>query len=48
MRRKMWPVYKQQIEQLFVSHLSVKEAETLNALLRTILDAARGRAKKAA
>ena len=48
MRKKMWPVYKQQIEQLFVSHLSVKDAETLNALLTTVLDAARGRSQKAA
>ena len=48
MRKKMWPLYKEQIEQLFVTHLSVKDAETLNALLGTILDAARGNAKKAA
>jgi DNA-binding MarR family transcriptional regulator len=48
MRRKMWPVYRQQIDELFASHLSAKEAEALNAMLGTILIAARGKAKKAA
>ena len=48
MRKKMWPVYKAQIEQLFVTHLAAKEAETLNALLSRVLDAARGRSQKAA
>jgi DNA-binding MarR family transcriptional regulator len=48
MRRRMWPVYRQQIDELFASHLSVKEAETLDAILGTILAAARGKAKKAA
>jgi DNA-binding MarR family transcriptional regulator len=41
MRRKMWPLYKAQIEQLFASHLSAKEAETLNVLFSRLLEIAR-------
>ena len=41
MRRKMWPVYRQQIETLFAAHLSAKEAQALSALLVRILKAAR-------
>ena len=48
MRKRMWPLYKRQIEELFASHLSAKDAETLNAIFGTILDAARGKSKKAA
>jgi DNA-binding MarR family transcriptional regulator len=48
MRKRMWPLYKRQIEDLFVSHLSLKDAEALNAVFGTVLDAARGKSKKAA
>lgn len=41
MRRKMWPVYRRQIETLFASHLSGKEAEALHATLSKVLKAAR-------
>jgi len=48
MRKKMWPLYRRQIEELFTSHLTAKDAETLNSLFGKILDAARGKAVKAA
>jgi len=40
MRRKMWPVYEAQIEQLFCAHVSVEQAR--------IIDEALGRAVRAA
>jgi len=42
MRRRMWPVYRKQIEALFASHLGEKEAEVLFATLAKILKATRG------
>jgi len=42
MRRRMWPVYRKQIETLFASHLGEKEAEALHATLAKVLRAARG------
>jgi DNA-binding MarR family transcriptional regulator len=37
MRKKMWPVYKAQIERLFSRHVSVEEARTMaDALGRTV------------
>ena len=42
MRRRMWPVYRKQIEALFASHLDEKEAETLHATLAKVLRAERG------
>jgi DNA-binding MarR family transcriptional regulator len=37
MRRKMWPVYKAEIERLFSKHITVEEARTIgDALARTV------------
>jgi len=37
MRKKMWPVYKAEIERLFSRHITVEEARVIgNALARTI------------
>src|SRR5512141_1094896 len=33
MRRRMWPVYRKQIEALFASHLTGREAEALQTML---------------
>jgi DNA-binding MarR family transcriptional regulator len=41
MRRKMWPLYAEQIAALFAQHLSVREAETMVAALGKVLGAAR-------
>jgi DNA-binding MarR family transcriptional regulator len=41
MRRRMWPVYQAGIRQLFESQLSDAEAETVGAVLRRVLAAAR-------
>jgi DNA-binding MarR family transcriptional regulator len=41
MRKKMWPVYRKQIERLFAAHFTTKEAELLNALLGRLLEVAR-------
>lgn len=41
MRRRMWPVYQAGIRQLFESQLSAGEAETVGAVLRRVLTAAR-------
>lgn len=40
MRRRMWPVYREQIKTLFNSHLSERENTTLNTSLTRILTAA--------
>ena len=42
MRRRMWPVYRKQIESLFASHLTDKEAESMQSMLGKVLHAARG------
>jgi hypothetical protein len=40
MRRKMWPVYKAEIERLFSRHISVAEARTIgDALGRAVKSA---------
>jgi DNA-binding MarR family transcriptional regulator len=41
MRKRMWPVYRKQIETLFTDHLGQKEAAMLSDLLTRILLAAR-------
>jgi len=41
MRRKMWPVYEAQIQQLFASHLSVEEARVIGEALGRTVKAAR-------
>jgi DNA-binding MarR family transcriptional regulator len=41
MRKKMWPVYKAQIERLFAQHLTVEEARTLGDALSRAVKAAR-------
>jgi DNA-binding MarR family transcriptional regulator len=41
MRRRMWPVYRKQIEALFASHLNDKEAESMQSMLGKVLHAAR-------
>jgi DNA-binding MarR family transcriptional regulator len=43
MRKKMWPVYKAEIERLFSRHISVEEARTIgNALARAVKAARKG------
>jgi DNA-binding MarR family transcriptional regulator len=43
MRRKMWPVYKAEIERLFSKHITVEEARTIgNALARAVKAAREG------
>jgi DNA-binding MarR family transcriptional regulator len=42
LRRKMWPIYQAAIRELFEAHLSDEDAGALNAVLRRVLDAARG------
>ncbi|MEO7243793.1 MAG: MarR family transcriptional regulator [Rubrivivax sp.] len=39
LRKRMWPLYRAQIETLFASHLSAQEATTLSDLLTRILRA---------
>jgi len=41
LRRRMWPVYQAGIRQLFESRLSAAEADSMGAVLRRVLDAAR-------
>lgn len=38
MRRKMWPVYAQAIEAAIGQHLSVRDAESLDAVLGKLID----------
>ena len=42
MRKKMWPVYKAEIERLFSRHITVEEARTLGDALARLVKAARG------
>jgi DNA-binding MarR family transcriptional regulator len=42
MRRKMWPVYKAEIERLFSRHITVEEARTIGEALGRAVKAARG------
>ena len=44
MRKTMWPVYRQAIEQNFSWHLSDREAQGLGEALARLLHAARGEA----
>jgi DNA-binding MarR family transcriptional regulator len=39
MRRRMWPVYRREIERLFAAHVSDKEAGAMNATLTKVLRA---------
>lgn len=41
MRKKMWPVYKAQIERVFSRHVSVEEARTIGDTLGRAVKAAR-------
>jgi DNA-binding MarR family transcriptional regulator len=41
MRRKMWPVYKAEIERLFSRHITVEEARTIGDALARAAKAAR-------
>ena len=41
MRKKMWPVYEAQIQQLFASHLSIEEARVMGEALARAVKAAR-------
>ncbi len=41
MRKTMWPVYRTAIDELFRTHLSAREAEALEGMLKRILKAAR-------
>jgi len=41
MRKKMWPVYKAEIERLFSRHISVEEARTIGDALARAVKAAR-------
>ena len=41
MRRKMWPVYKTEIERLFSKHISADEARTIGEALARAVRAAR-------
>ncbi|MEP7084494.1 MAG: MarR family transcriptional regulator [Betaproteobacteria bacterium] len=43
MRKRMWPVYRKQIEALFAVHLSVKEAQALSSVFTRMLKASRER-----
>jgi len=42
MRKKMWPVYKAEIERLFSRHVTVEEARTVGDALARAVKAARG------
>jgi DNA-binding MarR family transcriptional regulator len=42
MRRKIWPVYKAEIERLFSKHITVEEARTIGDALARAVKAARG------
>jgi DNA-binding MarR family transcriptional regulator len=42
MRRKMWPVYKAEIERLFSRHITIEEARTIGDALTRAAKAARG------
>ena len=41
MRKKMWPVYKAQIERLFSQHITAQEARTIGEALARAVKAAR-------
>ena len=41
MRRKMWPVYKAEIERVFSRHITVEEARTIGDALGRAVEAAR-------
>jgi len=41
MRKKMWPVYKAQIERLFSGHITVEEARVVGDALASVVKAAR-------
>ena len=41
-RRKMWPIYSQAVEATVGKHLSVKQTETLDVLLKLLIDEDRG------
>jgi DNA-binding MarR family transcriptional regulator len=41
MRKKMWPVYKAEIERLFSKHITVEEARTIGEALARAVKAAR-------
>jgi len=41
MRKKMWPVYRVEIERLFSRHLTVEEARTVGDVLARAVEAAR-------
>lgn len=41
MRRRMWPVYETQIQQLFAAHLSLEEARVVGEALARAVKAAR-------
>jgi len=41
MRKKMWPVYKAEIERLFSRHVTVEEARTIGVALARAVKAAR-------
>jgi len=43
MRKKMWPVYKAEIERLFSRHVTVEEARTIGVALARAVKAARER-----
>ena len=42
MRKQMWPVYQTAIRDLFEKAITDDEADVVGAVLRRILDAARG------
>jgi len=42
LRRKMWPLYKAEIERLFSRHITVEEARTIGDALARMVKAARG------
>ena len=41
LRKRMWPVYRQQLEELFTSHLSQEEAETMIRIMERMRPATR-------
>ena len=41
-RRKMWPIYSRAVEATVGKHLSVKQTETLDVLLKLLIDEDRG------
>jgi hypothetical protein len=42
MRKKMWPVYRAEIERLFSSHVTLEEARAIGEALERAVKAARG------